>query len=189
MAYGIARSTFIRALLLGVSTLLGVTASANGQCSAYTSVMAIASNNGGNATLVDVTLSDGGELVFNADTTLGVFAYVQQGPAIKDFSGWYEDANGTATMTNADGDICTIACGSNGVVHISIEGPTFDARSWYVNLSLASSMPGDTCGCSGTSTQTSQCKAEECRLTKKCSKNGYCQAGTLPVKMPAGEPQ
>lgn len=183
-------TSLFRAACIGVTGLLASALTANAQCSANTTVMNTVTINGGSVDFIDAApLSDGAMFTFHADDVVGVTAFVFSNNDFVDFSGWYEDSNGTATMTNADGDICTVACASNGSVLITVAGPTFESESWVLDQYLQRAMPGDKCACLGTTTQVVKCDQTHCDSTAKCSKNGYCQAGTTPVDMPAGEPQ
>lgn len=181
----------LAAAALAIAASFGCIGRAQGQCSAWANTMEIAANAGGELAIINTELSNGEALVFYADPA-GYIAFTVGDAGFKELKDWEEDANGTATLKVDDDPsrLCTIACDGDGGLTLTIEGDGFTTLTWDIKAGGEVSMPGDVCGCSGTSgaaTQNTPCNLANCNSTAGCrpSNNqgipaGYCQAGSVP---------
>lgn len=176
------------AIALGLLGSLGCVGAAQAGCSAWTNAMDIAYAIGGQGVIIDTDLSDGSWFVFSANTQDSIIAFMIDEDGVKELDSSGEDENGTLTLTDDDGNVCTISCDPNGGVSVTIAGASFTTLTWDVTVAGGVNMPGNTCGCSkgaGAPTQNVVCNALNCLNSAACRPGtptpaGYCQPGTTP---------
>ena len=175
----------LAAVVLGVAGAVACTGVAQAQCSSWANTLGIAAYLGGEAVLINTTLSNDSAFVFWASSIDEFVAFTVDYDGVKELKNWAEDAYGTGVLADNTGQVCTIECDTEGGIILSIEGNDFDTLSWHIKADGGTSMPGDVCGCSGSASapaQTVVCNLANCNAYAACrpAMSGYCQTGTLP---------
>lgn len=152
------------------------------QCSSWGNATNIVQVVGNDVPIIDAPLSNNAEFVFLGDAASGLLAFTIDNDGVKEFkSGWVEDENGTAVLTDDFGHICTITCDAAGGIGVLIEEvnqATFTPAQFEVTSEgFVSTNPAPiACPCSVFSSATPGVRNQVVCTPSACKNRIFCRS-------------
>lgn len=143
---------------------------AQGQCSSWENTINIAATLGDPGAIVGAVLSNDSEFLFIANSCDGTAGFLVDGSGQLETAPWEEGEDGSATLSDCNGNVCTILCDSEGGIVVTIAGDGTFATLRLVVMSSGAPGPTDKCLCDGAmfGPHIRDCDQNACDLLLPC---------------------